>query len=159
MRTRNPIKRERTRRESAAVLKLVANPKRIASAGGWTTRYAEMLVAGDRDNLLGRTGDFFEALATERGDVYRAHEYLLMRTEEGEMSTRDVAPGEAYQEALRDLHDQLSSVLPLLLAEIRGESDPVATEDAALDVAGAARKLAIRARQLRAARRKERKAA
>lgn len=160
MRATNPIERERTRRESAAVLRIVArSPKRLASAAGVSRRYAEMLVAGDRDNLLGQTGEFLKALASERGRYARALEYLESMASEGEMDVREVAPETDYQAALQELHDQATAILPRLMAEARGEPNPAAMHEAALDVAEAARLLMIRARQLQAAQRKERRAA
>lgn len=158
MRTINPIERDRTRQESARVLKLVvSSPKKLASAGGWSRRYAEMLVAGDRDNLLGRTGEFLRGIARERGRYARALAYLKSMAREGEMDVRDVAPEIDYQAALQELHDQMSAALPLILAEIRGESNPEAMHETALDVAEAAELLMIRSRQLQG-QRKERAA-
>lgn len=154
MRSNNPIERERTRRESAAVLRIVArSPKRLASATGVSRRYAEMLVAGDRDNLLGQTGEFLRALASSRGRYARALVYLESMAREGEMDVRDVAPETDYRAALQELHDQATKILPRLMAEAYAEPDPAAMHEAALDVAEAAQVLMIRARQLQAQRR------
>lgn len=159
MRTMNPIRKAEGQRESAGVLKLmVKNSKQLASAGGWSRRYAEMLIAGDRDNLLGRTGEFLEGVAREGGRYARALAYLKSKAREGEMDVREVAPEIDYQAALQELHDQMAAALPLILAEIRGEPDPAAMHETALDVGEAAELLMIRSRQLKAAQRQARAA-
>lgn len=151
----DPAQADRTRRESGAVLRVIANPKRIASAAGVTPRAAEMWCAGERDNALGNVVVLLRALVNEGGRVWRAAEYLESEIMEAEMDVREVAPEADYQAALQEIHDQMTAALPKVLAEICGEPNPLAMHEAALDVAEAARVLMVRARKLAAEQRAE----
>jgi hypothetical protein len=144
-------------RESGRVLSLIANPKRIASAAGVTPRAAEMWCRGERDNALGRVVVLMRALVSEGGRVWRAAEYLESEIMEAEMDVREVAPAVDYQAALQEIHDQMTTALPKVLAEICGEPNPQAMHETALDVAEAARVLMVRARQLANDQRAERR--
>lgn len=150
-----PIQQERDRRASGRVLRLIANPKRIASAADVTERAAQMWCAGERDNALGRLTALLRSLASEGVGVWRAVAYLKSEIMGAEMDVRDVAPEVDYQAALQQLHDRAAAALPLLLAELQGRPDPEAMHTTALDVAEAAEWLMSRARILMDARRAE----